>query len=206
MCAHPHHVNTRHTDVRTYTDTPLHTHHMNIHTHTPSEHTRSMNVHTHTNTHSHVNAHTEHGVVSRTGRLQLRGVNTKIEKPEAGAEMRPKFRGWGAGLQPGRAVPKWRSALAGLTTGAAGRTPARAPSSAQGGTGALCHCAQGRLQVSPVCLALAHPPLFPKALGSGDEGSWDPPQLSPCLRPPTPRHAGRSVGPKAVTLREGCWD
>lgn len=156
----------------------------------PSEHA------CHVRAHPHANAHTELGVVSRAGRLQLRGVNTRSGTP--GQERK---RGPNSGVG-GQGCPRME-----VGTGRAGarRPPARAPSSAPGGT-VVCVIA---LEVSCGCHQSAWhwavPRYFQKHVAVGTRAAGLHPSCHPACSHPL-GHAGRPVGPPAATLREGSWD
>lgn len=168
-----------------------HTSRGHAHTHTAPGHTCYMNARAHTHIYMPTRERTPRARSCERRRRQHEDRKTQ----EAGEEMRPKFRGRGAGLRPGQGCPR--------TGVCAGRADHRAPqdpgpcalvrSGRHGGSASL---PSRTAAVSPACLALVHPPRFPKALGGGGEGSWKPPRLSPRLRPPAPGHAGRSAGPE----------
>lgn len=149
MCTHtchmsthvcqPHHVNTSHECTHIQRHARTHTSRGHAHTHTAPGHTRYMNARAHRYTPTRERTPRARSCEQRRRRHEDR------KTQEAGEEMRPKFRGRGAGLRPGRGCPRTGSAPAGLTT-APRRTPARAPSSAPGGTGGLRLCPRGRLQ------------------------------------------------------------
>lgn len=199
MCTHtchmsthvcqPHHVNTSHECTHIQRHARTHTSRGHAHTHTAPGHTRYMNA----------RAHRYTPTRERTPRArsceQRRRQREDRKTQEAGEEMRPKFRGRGAGLRPGRGCPRTGSAPAGLTTRAP-QDPGPCALVRSGRHGGSASLPSRTAAVSPACLALVHPPRFPKALGGGGEGSWKPPRLSPRLRPPAPGHAGRSAGPE----------